>query len=475
MQLAEKQQAVNCGGLAAIVELIKTLALRKELNRAANVLKMHLPYDEADHILNIALNLLAGGTCLDHIEHRRNDEAYLDALGAERIPDPTTAGDFCRRFSHTKLIQVMQAINRVRQSVWREQEDSFFDCATIEADGTMVETAGEKKEGIGISYKGQWGYHPLVVTLAETQELLYIHNRPGNRVSEEDSAHFYDLAIEQCQQAGFRRIVLRGDTAFSSTEHLDRWDDSGVKFVLGYSAHRNLCQIADSLPKSAWKRLDRSSASPANQATRAKRPKVKERIVVAGGYKNKRLTGESYAEFEYRPTACEKPYRMVVVRKDIDVTSGQQLLFTEEKYFFYISNESSDDVPAREVIRASNKRCDQENTISQLNASGALSAPLDNLESNMAYMVFASLAWTLKTWSGMLIRVKGNQGQRRVRREARNRIVRMEFWTYLNTLMLLPAQVIRSSRRRVFRLLTYRPTVDLLMMMHDHIGQPLRC
>ncbi len=475
LELAEKQQAVNCGGLSAIVELIKTIGLRKELNRSANVLKLYLPYDEADHILNIALNLLAGGTCLDHIEHRRNDEAYLDGLGAERIPDPTTSGDFCRRFSHLELILVMQAINRVRQTIWKQQEDSFFDRATIEADGTMVETSGEKKEGIGMNYKGQWGYHPLVVTLAETQELLYIHNRPGNRASEEDSAFFYDLAIEQCKKAGFREIVLRGDTAFSSTEHLDRWDESGVKFVLGYSAHQNLCRIADSLPKTAWKRLDRSAKRSADRATRAKRANVKENIVRANGYENQRLTGESYAEFEYCPTACEKTYRMVVVRKDIDVTSGQELLFSKERYFFYISNESPEDVSAREVIRGSNKRCDQENTISQLNASGALSAPLDNLESNMAYMLFASLAWTLKTWSGMMIRVKGNEGQRRVRREARNRIIRMEFWTYLNSLMLLPAQVVRTSRQRIFRLLTYRPGVDLLMTMHDHIHQPLRC
>jgi len=267
IELTEKQQAVTCGGLAVIIELIKTLGLRQELNRSAKVLKLHLPYDEADHIVNIAFNLLAGGTCLEHIEHRRNDEAFLDALGAERIPDPATAGDFCRRFSPTQLLMVMQAINRVRQTVWKQQEDAFFDCATIEADGTIVETVGEKKEGIGISYKGKWGYHPLVVTLAETQELLYIHNRPGNRVSEpgnrvseEASAFFYDLAIEQCKKAGFRKVVLRGDTAFSSTKQLDRWDDSGVKFVLGYSAHQNLCQIADSLPKTAWKRLDRSSA-----------------------------------------------------------------------------------------------------------------------------------------------------------------------------------------------------------------------
>ena len=167
IELAQKQQAITCGGLATVIQLIKTLGLRKEINHAAKVLKLHLPYDEADHIFNIALNLLAGGTCLDHIEHRRNDEAYLDALGTQRIPDPTTAGEFCRRFSHVQLIEVMQAINRVRQRVWKQQEGDFFDCATIEADGTIVETAAEKKEGIGISYKGKWGYHPLVVTLAE--------------------------------------------------------------------------------------------------------------------------------------------------------------------------------------------------------------------------------------------------------------------------------------------------------------------
>ena len=74
-----------------------------------------------------------------------------------------------------------------------------------------------------------------------------------------------------------------------------------------------------------------------------------------------------------------------------------------------------------------------------------------------------------------MIHVKGNPSQQRVRREARQRIIKMEYWTYMNTLMLLPSQVIRTARQRVFRLLTYRPSVDLLMMMHDHLHHPLRC
>ena len=243
--------------------------------------------------------------------------------------------------------------------------------------------------------------------------------------------------------------------------------------MLGFDAHPNLVKIADRLKKTAWKPLEREKQIAKTQ--RARRPNYKEQIVEANGYENQKLRAESYAEFDYQPTACSTTYRMVVVRKEIDVTSGQHLLFDKEKYFFYITNETADDVPAREVVRGGNQRCNQENTISQLKACHALSAPLNDLESNWAYMLFASLAWTLKIWSGMMIRVQGNAGQRRTRKEARNRVIRMEFATYLNSLMLIPAQIIRSARQKTFRLLNYRPSVDLLFTMHDHVSLPMRC
>jgi hypothetical protein len=154
--------------------------------------------------------------------------------------------------------------------------------------------------------------------------------------------------------------------------------------------------------------------------------------------------------------------------------SGQQLLFDKERYFFYITNESESEQPSRQIIRHGNRRCNQENTISQLKACHALAAPLDNLESNGAYMMFASLAWTLKIWSGMMIRVKGNPAQREKRKAVRKRVIWMEFATYLNSLMQIPAQIIRSSRQTTFRLLSYRPSVDCLLMLHDHIRLPLR-
>lgn len=157
VELAERQQAISAGGLSVIMQLLDAVGLRNHINRAIPIFKLFLPYDEADHVFNIALNLFAGGTCLDHLELRRTDEAYLNALGAQRIPDPTTAGDFCRRFDAMKILNLMQAINRARQTVWKQQPSEFFERAIIEADGTMVETSGQRKEGIGMNYKKQRG------------------------------------------------------------------------------------------------------------------------------------------------------------------------------------------------------------------------------------------------------------------------------------------------------------------------------
>jgi len=474
-ELAEKQQAISAGGVGAIMQLIGRLDLRKTINEAIPLFKLHLPYDEADHVLAIALNLLAGGTCLDHLETWRTDEAYLNALGAERIPDPTTAGDFCRRFGEVDCLMLMQAFNRVRQRVWKQQPDEFFEEAVIEADGTIVETCGEKKQGIGMNYKKQWGYHPLLVSLANTGEPLYVVNRPGNRPSHEHAPFFIDLAIDECRKAGFRKIVVRGDTDFALTEHFDRWTDAGVQFVFGLDAMPNLVEIADSLEKTAWKPLRRRRSAPPKTAKRRKRPNYKQAIVEQNEYENKQLKREWVAEFDYQPGKCSRSYRVVVVRKEIEVTKGQQWLFDDEPYFFYISNADRSEKSARQIVFAANDRCDQENTISQLKACGALAAPLHDLVSNGAYMVIASLAWSLKVWSGLMIRPRGSIEARGRQAETKRRVVRMDFHTFRQRLMQIPAQIIRQSRRLVYRLLSYRPSMEALLLIHDNLCRPLRC
>lgn len=473
-EFAEKQQAISAGGIGTILQVVKRLNLREAIKRRVSLLKIHLPYDEADHVLNIALNLLAGGTCLDHIEDRRTDEAFLNALGAQRIPDPTTAGDFCRRFGLFEILQLQQVFNDVRRTVWKQQPDEFFDQAIIEADGTMVETCGEKKQGIGMNYKRQWGYHPLVVSLANTNEPLYIVNRSGNRPSHEQAPLFFDMAIDQCRAAGFRQTMLRGDTDFSLTENFDRWTEDNVQFVFGMDAHPNLVAIADSLKKETWKPLRRPRSTTPKQKRRQRRVNHKQDIVEEKGYQNKRLKGEWIAQFDYQPTKCSRTYRVVVLRKEIEVTRGPQKLFDDEPYFFYITNASRSSMPARQVVAHANKRCDQENLISQLKACGALTAPLDTLLSNGAYMAIAALAWSLKIWCGLLITPQGSKAQEQ-QQATKQQIIRMEFQTFRQRLMQIPAQIIRRSRQVIYRVLSHRESVETLLLIHHHASQPLRC
>ncbi len=173
-ELADRVQGLSAGGIGAMLLLARTTGLINEIDRNLHLFKRHQPYHESDHVLNIAFNILAGGKCIEHLELRRNDEVYLNALGAVRIPDPTTAGDFCRRFSVPDVVTLMDAINRTRLRVWAEQPPAFFRQAILDVDGTLVATDAECKQGVDIAYNGVWGYHPLVISLANTAEPLYL-------------------------------------------------------------------------------------------------------------------------------------------------------------------------------------------------------------------------------------------------------------------------------------------------------------
>lgn len=116
-ELSERSRGLDTGGIGAMHRLAKHVGLVEELDQRVEVLKEHLPYHESDHVLGIAFNVLCGGTCLEDIELRRTNEAYLDALGAQRIPDPTTAGDFCRRFAEPEIEALQDAINESRLRV----------------------------------------------------------------------------------------------------------------------------------------------------------------------------------------------------------------------------------------------------------------------------------------------------------------------------------------------------------------------
>lgn len=469
-EVSQRYGGIGCGGIGAVHTLAHRLGLVEAIDQRLHLLKIHLPYHESDHVLNIAYIPLCNGNCLQDIELRRNDENFLDAFDADRIPDPTTAGDFCRRFRRSHLYTFMDIVNDTRLNVWAKQPPRFFERATLDMDGTHSETTGECKEGMDISYDGLWGYHPLVVTLAETGEVLSVVNRSGNRPSHEGAAAEVDRLVPLCIKAGFRKIVLRGDTDFSQTHYLDGWDsDPRMRFFFGYDCKLNLEEIADKLPETGWHRLERPARYQVETHARRRPANVKEQVVKERAFTNQRLVSEDVAEFLYQPTACRETYRMVVVRKNLSVEKGEQVLFPDERYFFYITNEW--ECTPDEVVFEANDRCNQENLIAQLkNGVHALRSPLDNLESNWAYMLMTALGWNLKAWWALMLPETPGRWQEKHHAD-KQRVLKMEFKTFLNAFMLLPCQIIKTGRKLVYRLLGWNPHLHIFFRLLD----VLRC
>ena len=458
-EVAERTGAVGCGGVGAMHTLVQRLGLVKDIDQELHLLKVHLPYHESDHVLNLAYNILAGGVRLEDIELRRQDENFLDGLGAQRIPDPTTAGDFTRRFQSGDILTLQECFNRTRERVWRQQPGGFLAEAYIDVDGSIAGTGGECKGGMGLSYKGIWGYHPLIVSLANTKEVLYLVNRPGNVTSQEDSVVWIDRAIALVKpHAG--QVTVRGDTDFSHTAQLDRWDAQGVKFILGLDAHPKVVGLADALSARAWKKLERLPQYEILTEPRRKPERVKEGIVRRKGYTNIVLVGEDVTDMTYQPAACRQAYRLVIVRKNLSVQRGERVLLDDVRYFFYLTNRW--DLSVEEVVGQANGRCDQENVVAQLKGGvNAMRMPVDDLVSNGAYMVMAALAWNLKAWFALLV----------PDRERGLELLKMEFRSFLQAIMLLPCQIVRTGRRIVWRILTYSRWLKDLFATFERLGR----
>ena len=459
-EMADRIRAIDYGGIGAFHLLACNSGLTKAIDSRLRLLKQHKPYHESDHVLNIAYNTLSGGTCLDDIELHRNDEAYMDSLGAERIPDPTTAGDFTRRFSPDHVVELMEAINSIRPRLWNKRlRRSERREAILDLDGTHAPTGGECKEGIGLSYDGQWCYHAFLLSLANTMEPLYLANRPGNCASHSGAGQWIDRAIALVRQS-FERVCLRGDTDFALTANFDRWTAAEVRFAFGMDAMPNLVKIAEGLESSCWRELKRRRKHPGSSQRRRRPKNVKEEIVVQKGYRNITLQREDVAEFSYQPTKCKRSYRVIVLRKSISIEEGQRRLWDEVRYFFYITN--IPEMAPAEVVGFCNERCNQENLIEQLkNGLQALRMPVSTLESNWAYMVMASLAWSLKAWFALLVR----------RRQHRDELLAMEFRRFLNGLVRIPVEIITAGRRIVYRILGYNQWVYTFLKTFDRIRQ----
>ena len=450
-EVAGRSRAIGCGGLGLMQAVVDSIGLRQTIDENLSLLKWCKPYHESDHVLALVFNLLAGGRCLDDLERHRRNDAFLDAVGARRIPGATTAGDFLRRFDATSVRQLMAAMQTSSANVWRRRAKKMRRLALIDVDGTTVETTGECKERMDLAYTGRWGFGPLVVSLANTQEVISLVNRPANRPSHDGAAAEMDAAIDWARnQAGFEKVRLRGDTDFSLTKNFDRWHAQGVQFVFGMDASQGFQKRAQALDDRLWRPLHRSKPP-----VRRRRPEnVKRQVIRDRAFKNLEVDSEYVAEIEYTPGRAKGTYRLIMLRKRIVVSKGQTLLEPEIRYFFYITNVPKKQLSAAGVVRQSNARCHQENLIEQLkNGVQATRMPVAEFDANWAYLVIGALAWNLKGWTALVLPDCFGACW----------LVNMEFRTFLDEIMLVPTQIIRSGRRLIYRVLSINRWTPLLL------------
>jgi len=462
------------GGLILVVALLRRLAAAKVLNEHVSVLKQHQPYTESDHILAQAMNLYVGGTCLEDMAELQHSEAARRLLGASRLPDPTTAGDFLRRFDPKtapgSLEGLRHAIDELQCQVWTKQAQKQRkknkgkrkqELAVVDIDGHYKEVCGTQKEGVDFSYKGKWCYHPLLISMAGAGECLAIRNRPGNVRSSDGAAEALDETL-QYVHPHFRKILVRGDSDFDRSDLRQVCHEHGAYFAFVGREINNRPEIAASIPVAQWKPfmtrakrvVKKQRRRPGYRARRKKTNRRRQRARERG-YKTLRLVRQWSAEVPWRPPGSNQTYRLIIRRQLIEHHKGQMCLFEQYRYRYIVTNLPASESPNR-VIDLTYERCDQENIIEQMGSGlAAWRMPVAEFAGNCAWLEIARLAWNLAKWIAQLALPE--------------EVVRWEWKRFRRAFVYLGAEVIKRSRQIWIRLSTSHRFLDDLLLAHQRL------
>lgn len=467
--IQERGEVTPYGGLALAHDLAMRLGIDRDINASMHLLKIKLPYFESDHLLTHAYNQYVGGLCIEDIANLQHSDAVKHLTGACRIPDPSTAGDFLRRFNRSNLRAFQQVIDHAREKVWRQMPNARKGVATIDMDSTIKPVYGECKQGADFSYTGKWSYHPLLFTLAETRELLRTLNRPGNATSADGAADALKEVLPMVQRH-FDKVYVRGDSAFYQKAIIAECVHRQAGFALVMDSYANLTEMAENLQESAWipfsaHAAQKVAATHPRRKARRKRERVRARKACERGYKTLSTIEQWAAEFNYTIPGGLKEFgligstfRVVVKRQLIETHQGQQFLYADYVYRFIITNIPRSEMDAAEVLCFAYGRCDQENIIEQAkNGIAALRMPTGELLANSAFLMAGQLAWCLRAWLSLLALPKETS--------------RWEWKWFRQAFVYVAARITQSGRRAKVYLAGCHRFVDHLIIA----SQRLQC
>jgi len=465
VEVDERSEVTPYGGVALATEFIRRFKIAERIDRNVKVFRVHLPYRESDHVLVQTLNLYVGGTCIEDVANLQHSEAVRRIIGACRIPDPTTAGDFLRRLHEQEyqLPGLRRAVDEVQAEVWRRlrrgRGKRNEEWAIVDVDGHIKPLYGVQKEGAEF-YKSTWCYQPLVVSLAGSAECLAIRNRPGNVRSSDGTADVLDVVLPQVRARGSKMLV-RGDSDFDRGDVRAACDRAGAYFAFVGREFKDRPKLVEEIDEAQWKpfrtrahrelveRRTRPSFAP-----RRKKPNRRRQCARAHNFKEKQLVKQWLTEVD-QIDAAGKPYRLVIRRQLIEHREGQRFLFDEYRYRYIVTSLPAS-VSTQEVVDLTYERCDQENVIEQLGSGlAAWRMPVAEFDGNSAWLEIARLAWNLGKWIAQLALPP--------------EVVRWEWKRFRQAFVYVAAQVIRRSRQIVLRLSAAHRWYQLLVAAHQQL------
>jgi hypothetical protein len=397
-------------------------------------------------VLALAYTLYADGTCLEEQSALQGSEAVRRLVGACRIPDPTTAGDFLRRFKAAQEVEgLWGTIDEVEETVWSKlarkvrRRRKKHELALVDLDGHIKPLYGVQKEGADFSYDGRWSYQPLVVSLGGSGECLKVVNQPGNARSSDAAAKALKEVLPMVRRH-FRNAIVRGDTDFDRSDVYNEAMDAGAYFAIGGRLYPNRAALVEAIAEESWKpfipRADRKARSEPSRHGRTanyRQKKAEDRK-----FRTLRTVKQWVSEIAYQPAGLAGACRMIVRRILIEERDGQGALFEHFRYRLVLTNLARS-YTAGQVVDITYQRCDQENVIEQFGAGIAgWRMPVAEFMGNSAWLQIARLAWNLGKWIAQIA--------------LPSEVVRWEWKRFRRHFVYIAAKVLKKGRRLVVRL-----------------------
>lgn len=438
-------EMTHYGGLVLAQQFVRKFRVAQRIDGSLSLLKRHLPYHESDHVLAMAYTLYADGTCLEDQGALQGSEALCRLMGACRIPDPTTAGDFLRRFGAEDVEILRSVTDGIQDEVWKRasrrkgRRRRKREIAFVDLDGHIKALYGAQKEGAEFSHDGRWSYHPLVISLAGTGECLRAVNRPGNMRSSEGAAEELREVLPRVKRR-FNDVVVRGDADFDRSDVFRATEESGAYFTICGKLHRNRMALIQKVAERDWEPFTPRGwrEEPRGPSRQRSTPDWRAQKVRERGFRTFRAKRQWVTELPYQPAGVDKPLRMIVRRVLVEEEKEQGVLFEHYRYWVMLT-----DLPKRhtkrQVVDLTYQRCDQENLIEQLGTGIAgWRMPVAEFWGNAAWLEIARLAWNLGKWIAQVA--------------LEPEVVRWEWKRFRQHLVYMAAKVIYDSRRTIVRL-----------------------